>query len=89
MTRITKNDLQIKLDCINSTWRQASHHYGIEFNKLELNYASIYGGWQLTKMNGSHIVKHRIPTKEMYQYLDGYFKSIIDQYHFRKLERNN
>lgn len=88
MNRITKNDLQIKLDCINKTTKQASDYYGIEFNELELDYVSVYGGWQLINRNSTHVVKHRIPAKEMYQYLDGYFNSIIDQYTFRKLERN-
>ena len=38
MNRITKNDLQIKLDCINKTTKQALDYYGIEFNELELEF---------------------------------------------------
>tara|TARA_R110000737_G_scaffold349675_1_gene386459 strand:- start:513 stop:728 length:216 start_codon:yes stop_codon:yes gene_type:complete len=39
--------------------------------ELDLNYASHYGGWQLTNKEGSHIVKHRVSIKEMYCFLDG------------------
>jgi hypothetical protein len=89
MTRITKNDLQIKLDCINKTTRKGCDYHQIPFNELELNYASIYGGWQLTDNNGSHIVKHRIPAKQMYEFLDGFLNGIIAQFRFTELERNN
>lgn len=39
--------------------------------ELDLNYASHYGGWQLTNKEGSHIVKHRVSIKEMHCFLDG------------------
>jgi len=39
--------------------------------ELDLNNAPIYGGWQLTNKEGSHIVKHRVSIKEMISFLDG------------------
>jgi len=41
---------------------------GLEY---DLNNAPIYGGWQLTNKEGSHIVKHRVSIKEMISFLDG------------------
>jgi len=44
--------------------------------KLDLNNAPIYGGWQLTNKEGSHIIKHRVPVKEMLSFLDGMSKAL-------------
>lgn len=44
--------------------------------ELDLNYASHYGGWQLTNKEGSHIVKHRVSIKEMLCFLDGMIKAL-------------
>ena len=44
--------------------------------KLDLNNAPIYGGWQLTNKEGSHIIKHRVSIKEMICFLDGMAKSL-------------
>ena len=44
--------------------------------KLDLNNAPIYGGWQLTNEEGSHIIKHRVPVKEMLSFLDGMSKAL-------------
>ena len=65
MTRATfktdKRDLVIMLERVNKL-------LGVE---LDLNNAPIYGGWQLTNKEGSHIVKHRVSIKEMLCFLDG------------------
>ena len=44
--------------------------------ELDLNNAPIYGGWQLTNKEGSHIIKHRVSIKEMICFLDGMAKSL-------------
>ena len=44
--------------------------------ELDLNYASHYGGWQLTNKEGSSIIKHRVSIKEMLCFLDGMVKSL-------------
>ena len=44
--------------------------------KLDLNNAPIYGGWQLTNKEGSHIIKHRVSVKEMLSFLDGMSKAL-------------
>jgi hypothetical protein len=44
--------------------------------ELDLNNAPIYGGWQLTNKEGSHIVKHRVSIKEMLCFLDGMVKAL-------------
>lgn len=44
--------------------------------KLDLNNAPIYGGWQLTNQEGSHIIKHRVPIREMASFLDGMSKAL-------------
>jgi len=46
---------------------------GLEY---DLNNAPIYGGWQLTNKEGSHIVKHRVSIKEMLCFLDGMVKAL-------------
>lgn len=66
--RISKTNLEEKVNFINS----------VSVKEYDLNYSSTYGGWQLTTNNGSHIVCHRIPAKEMYAYLNGYIDSILD-----------
>ena len=43
--------------------------------ELDLNYASHYGGWQLTNKEGSSIIKHRVSIKEMLCFLDGMVKA--------------
>ena len=42
--------------------------------ELDLNHSSIYGGWQLTNKEGSTIIKHRVPIREMLSFLDGMSK---------------
>ncbi len=44
--------------------------------ELDLNYASHYGGWQLTNKEGSSIIKHRVSIKEMLCFLDGMVKAL-------------
>jgi hypothetical protein len=44
--------------------------------ELDLNNAPIYGGWQLTNKEGSHIIKHRVSPKEMLCFLDGMLKAL-------------
>ena len=44
--------------------------------ELALNNATIYGGWQLTNKEGSHIIKHRVSIKEMICFLDGMSKAL-------------
>lgn len=63
--RITKNQLQDKLKIVNIRLQH--------FKKplYDMNYNSNYGGYQLTTNNGSTVVKHRIPLKEMNQFLEG------------------
>lgn len=44
--------------------------------ELDLNNAPIYGGWQLTNKEGSHIIKHRVSIKEMLCFLDDMLKAL-------------
>jgi len=44
--------------------------------QLDLNNAPVYGGWQLTNKEGSHIIKHRVPIREMLSFLDGMTKAL-------------
>jgi hypothetical protein len=64
MTR--KQELLMMLNRVNSSLNV----------ELDLNYASHYGGWQLTNKEGSHIVKHRVSIKEMLCFLDGMVKAL-------------
>ncbi len=64
MTR--KKELLMLLDRINNC-------FDVE---LDLNNNPIYGGWQLTNKEGSHIIKHRVSIKEMICFLDGMAKSL-------------
>ena len=66
--RISKRNLEEKVNYINS----------LSVKQYDLNYSSAYGGWQLTTNNGGHIVCHRISTKEMSAYLNGFITSIMD-----------
>lgn len=66
--RISKRNLEEKVNFINS----------LSVKQYDLNYSSSYGGWQLTTNKGGHVVCHRIPTKEMYAYLDGFITSMMD-----------
>ena len=59
--RVTKRMLEGRLGRINRTLHTA---YG-------LNNAPCYGGWQLTANKGSTIIQHRLPPKQMLNYLDG------------------
>jgi hypothetical protein len=59
--RITSKDLQAQLEIVNET-------LGVSF---DLNNAPHYGGWALTTDNGSRIVCHRCPPKEMSKFLLG------------------
>ena len=64
MTR--KQELLMMLDRVNNTLNL----------ELDLNNAPIYGGWQLTNKEGSHIIKHRVSIKEMLCFLDGMLKAL-------------
>ena len=64
MTR--KKELLMMLDRVNNALNV----------ELDLNNAPIYGGWQLTNKEGSHIIKHRVSIKEMICFLDGMAKSL-------------
>jgi hypothetical protein len=64
MTR--KKELLMLLDRVNNSLNV----------ELDLNNAPIYGGWQLTNKEGSHIIKHRVSIKEMICFLDGMAKSL-------------
>jgi hypothetical protein len=64
MTR--KKELLMLLDRVNNCLNV----------ELDLNNAPIYGGWQLTNKEGSHIIKHRVSIKEMICFLDGMAKSL-------------
>jgi hypothetical protein len=67
--RVTKKQLYNSLDKVNQ-WLPAW------CDKYDLNYASCYGGWQLTTQKSSHIIQHRISAREMKAYLDG-MKEVI------------
>lgn len=58
--RVTAKILEDKVQQLND----------IMGGEFELNNAPIYGGWQLT-VRGAHIVRHRVPPKEMLAFLDG------------------
>ncbi len=53
--------LQSHLDTINNKMN----------TQFELDLNTIYGGWALTSDNGSRIVVHRIPYRQMLSYLQG------------------
>ena len=59
--RKTRIELFMMLDRVNKTLN----------TQLDLNNAPIYGGWQLTNKEGSKIIKHRVPIREMLSFLDG------------------
>jgi len=59
--RVTTKKLYDKLDRVNEMLNTA----------LNLNYNSVYGGWQLTSNNGSRIEYDRVSAKEMLALLDG------------------
>lgn len=63
--RVTKHMLEVRLGRINRTLHtsEATHY--------SLNNAPCYGGWQLTANKGSTIIQHRLPPKQMLNYLDG------------------
>ena len=64
--RKTRIELFMMLDRVNKTLN----------TQLDLNNAPIYGGWQLTNKEGSHIIKHRVPIREMLSFLDGMTKAL-------------
>jgi hypothetical protein len=63
--RVTKHMLEVRLGRINRTVVD-----GV-FTGYQLNNAPCYGGWQLTCNDGSTIIQHRLPPKQMLNYLDG------------------
>jgi hypothetical protein len=70
--RISKRNLEARLITIHRDGKK----------KYELNYASCYGGWQLTANNGSTVICHRVPAKEMLSFLDGIILGInINKFH--------
>ena len=66
MSRKTKKELFMMLDRVNQSLD----------TKLDLNNAPHFGGWQLTNKEGSHIIKHRIPIREMTSFRDGMNKAL-------------
>ena len=66
MSRKTKKELFMMLDRVNQSLD----------TKLDLNNAPHFGGWQLTNEEGNHIIKHRIPIREMISFLDGMSRGI-------------
>ena len=64
--RKTRIELFMMLDRVNKTLN----------TQLDLNNAPVYGGWQLTNKEGSHIIKHRVPIREMLSFLDGMTKAL-------------
>jgi len=66
MSRKTKKELFMMLDRVNQSLD----------TKLDLNNAPHFGGWQLTNEEGNHIIKHRIPIREMISFLDGMTKAL-------------
>lgn len=66
MSRKNRIELFMMLDRVNQSLD----------TKLDLNNAPHYGGWQLTNKEGSHIIKHRIPIREMISFLDGMSRGI-------------
>ena len=66
MSRKNRIELFMMLDRVNEALN----------TKLDLNNAPHYGGWQLTNKEGSHIIKHRVPIKEMSSFLDGMSKAL-------------
>ena len=67
---ITKNTIQAKLNAVNLQYKEG----------FQTSYNSNYGGYNLTTNNGSHIVRHRMSAKELYQFLDGLY---MGYYHLR------
>ena len=53
---------------LNERLEQISEKSG---DYMKLNYASCYGGWQLTRNNGSQVIRHRCSAREMLAFLDG------------------
>jgi len=62
--RVTRKELRNSLKTVNQ-WIPAW------VDKYDLNYASCYGGWQLTTHKGSRVIQNRISAREMKAYLDG------------------
>ena len=58
-------DLQAKVDRVN----KALEPLGVD--PYELDYAACYGGYCLTRFNGSSHATHRMPLSQLYLYLDG------------------
>jgi galactokinase/mevalonate kinase-like predicted kinase len=67
---ITKTKIEAKLRIVNLQYKQG----------FQTNYNANYGGYNLTTNNGSHIVRHRMSAKELYQFLDGLYMGF---YHLR------
>lgn len=59
--RVTKRRLEVRL------WR-INRRLGTDY---WLDNAPHYGGWQMTANKGSTIIQHRIPPKQMLNYLEG------------------
>jgi len=68
--RVTKRMIEVRLGAVNRQLERMARS-DEQSAQLDINYASIYGGYQLTSAKGSHIVAQRMPAKEMLQYLDG------------------
>lgn len=42
-----------------------------DYEDWDINYSSFHGGYQITRNNGSSIVKHRGTARETYAFLEG------------------
>jgi len=67
--RITTRMLESRLIKINNLSNKEKD--------FDLNHNSIYGGWQMTSNEGSHIIQHRITAKQMLLFLDGMIAGIF------------
>lgn len=65
--RVTRKALEIRVAKINGRLGRTPDKHSF----LTLTYSSSYGGYNLCSNKGSTIVQHRIPAKEMLNYLDG------------------
>lgn len=63
--RTTRKDLENKLDAVNEYLVKAGQP------ELDLDFNSIYGGYQLNYVLSNNHLTERMPAREMKQYLDG------------------
>jgi len=70
--RVTRHALEIRVANINGRLGRTPDKHSF----LTLNYNSHYGGYNLCSNKGSTTVQHRIPAKEMLNYLEGLLTGI-------------